>query len=83
MKEYTFRVKVEEDGDRWFAYCPLLQKYGAATWGNTYEEAYKHIEEVVQMVVEELIEDGEPIPESPIWEPDVPRDLQVQVKVAA
>jgi predicted RNase H-like HicB family nuclease len=29
------------------------------------EEAFKHIQEVVQMVVEELVEEGEKIPEVP------------------
>jgi predicted RNase H-like HicB family nuclease len=63
MKTYVFRVVVEPDEDRWSAYCPALRKYAATTWGNTQEEALKHIREVVQMVVEELSEDGEPIPE--------------------
>ncbi|MCZ6680593.1 MAG: hypothetical protein O7E52_25455 [Candidatus Poribacteria bacterium] len=64
MKTYAFKVMVESDDDRWHAYCPKLEKYGAATWGRTKEEALKHIHEVVEMVVEELIEDGVPIPES-------------------
>ena len=65
MKTYTFKVVVEPDDDRWHAYCPALEQYGAATWGNTKEAALKHIQEVVQMVVEELIEDGITIPEGP------------------
>jgi predicted RNase H-like HicB family nuclease len=63
MKTYVFRVVIEPDEDRWSAYCPALLTYSAVTWGNTQEEALKHIQEVVQMVVEELLEDGEPIPE--------------------
>lgn len=63
MKTYVFRVVIEPDEDRWSAHCPALLAYGAATWGNTQEEALKHIQEVVQMVVEELLEDGDPIPE--------------------
>jgi predicted RNase H-like HicB family nuclease len=63
MKTYVFRVVIEPDEDRWSAHCPALLTYGAATWGNTQEEALKHIQEVVQMVIEELLEDGEPIPE--------------------
>ena len=62
MKTYTFRVVVEPDEDRWFACCPALEGLGAATWGYTREEALKNINEVLQMVVAELIEDGEPIP---------------------
>lgn len=62
LRSYTFKVVVEPDGDRWHAYCPALADHGAATWGNTKEEALKHIEEVVQMVVEELAEEGTTIP---------------------
>ena len=65
MKTYTFKVIVEPDEDRWFAYCPALQEYGAATWGYTREEALKHINEVVQMVISELREDQIAIPTSP------------------
>ena len=63
MTTYIFKVVVEPDEDKWSAYCPALLKQGAATWGNTEEEALRHIHEVVQMVVQTLLEDGEPIPE--------------------
>ena len=59
---HTFRVVVEPDADVWHAYCPALNSYGAATWGNTREEALRHIREVVGMVVAELREDGEAVP---------------------
>ncbi len=65
LKTYTFKVVIEPDDDRWHAYCPALEKYGAATWGNTKEEALKHVREVVQMVVDELSEEGTAIPETP------------------
>jgi predicted RNase H-like HicB family nuclease len=63
VKTYVFHVVVEPDEDRWHAYCPALEHLGAATWGTTREEALKHINEVVEMVVKESIEDGEPVPE--------------------
>ena len=63
MKTYIFRVVVEPNEDRWSAHCPALEHLGAATWGYTREEALKHIDEVVHMIVAELIEEGEPIPE--------------------
>ncbi|MBI1923005.1 type II toxin-antitoxin system HicB family antitoxin [Candidatus Poribacteria bacterium] len=81
MKTYAFKVVVEPDEDRWFAYCPTLEKYGAATWGYTKEEALKHIREVVEMVVEELIEDGELIPESPQEEVTVFPESRVAVTI--
>lgn len=61
-RSYNFRVVIEPDEDRWFAYCPALEKYAAATWGNTYEEAYQNIQQVIQMVIDEFIEDGTPLP---------------------
>ena len=60
---YSFKVVVEPDDDAWHAYCPALMAYGAATWGTTREEALEHIREVVEMVVAELREDGETIPD--------------------
>jgi len=81
MKTYTFKVVVEPDEDRWHAYCPALEQYGAATWGNTREEALKHIQEVVQMVIEELAEDGIPIPEGPRSDVQVFQDTRVAVTV--
>ena len=81
MKTYTFKVVVEPDEDRWHAHCPALEQYGAATWGNTYEEALKHIQEVVQMVIEELAEDGIPIPGGPPSDVQVFQDTRVAVTV--
>ena len=81
MRTYTFRVVVEPDEDRWHAYCPALEQYGAATWGATREEALKHIHEVIEMVIEELAEDGVPIPEGPKEEVEVSSDARVAVTV--
>jgi predicted RNase H-like HicB family nuclease len=58
-----------------------LERYGAATWGNTHEEALKHIQEVVQMIIEELAEDGIPIPEGPRSDVQVFQDTRVAVTV--
>jgi predicted RNase H-like HicB family nuclease len=63
MKTSVFRLVIEPDEDRWSGSCPALRQYAATTWGHTQEEALQHIREVVQLVVEELLEDREPIPE--------------------
>jgi predicted RNase H-like HicB family nuclease len=63
VKTYIFKVVLEPDDNTWHVYCPALLTLGGATWGRTKEEALKHIQEVVQMIVEELKEEGEPIPE--------------------
>ena len=64
MKSYVFPVALEPDGDAWRASVPELETKGAATWGKTKDQALRNIQEVVQMVVEELIEDGDPVPSS-------------------
>ncbi len=64
MKSYIFRVVVEPDEDVWRAYVPELEQKGAATWGHTKDEALKNIQEVAHMVIEGLLEDGEPLPQS-------------------
>jgi len=63
VKTYIFKVVLEPDDNTWHVYCPALLKLGGATWGRTQEEALKHMQEVVQLIVEELKEEGEPIPE--------------------
>lgn len=72
---------MEADEDRWRAYCPVLERQGASTWGDTKEEAVKHIEEVVKMVVESLIEHGEPVPEGPSDQVQVSIEPRVAVTV--
>ena len=62
VKSYVFPVVVEPDEDVWRAYVPELEAKGAATWGTTKDEAIKNIQEVAQMVIEELLEDGESLP---------------------
>lgn len=62
MKSYVYRVVLEEHEGRWHAAVPQLERKGAATWGHTRDEALRNIQEVLQMIVEELTEDREPIP---------------------
>jgi predicted RNase H-like HicB family nuclease len=61
---YTFKVVIEPDDDRWYAYCPALVERGGATWGATPEEALANLEAVAKMVVASLIEHGEAITEA-------------------
>jgi predicted RNase H-like HicB family nuclease len=70
VKSYSFKVVLEddffEDGTPAYrAYVPILEEKGASTWGKTKEEALHNIQEVVEMVVEDMKEVGEPIPEEP------------------
>lgn len=81
MQSYAFRVVVEPDEDRWHAYCPALEDRGAATWGESQDEALRHIREVVEMVVQELIKDGEPLPQEPLEDVQVFAEPRVLVTV--
>ncbi len=81
MKAYTFKVVVEPDEDRWHAYCPALESQGASTWGHTKEEALKHIDEVVQLVVESMVEQGEPLPEESTQDVQITVEPRVTVNV--
>jgi predicted RNase H-like HicB family nuclease len=62
MKSYVFTVKIEPDADAWRAYVPELEARGAATWGQTRQEALQHMHEVLEMVLEDLLEAGEALP---------------------
>ena len=72
LKSYTFRVVLEKDKwpdepDEkavWRIYVPALESRGAATWGHTREEALKNMQEVLHIVIEEMIQDGESLPSS-------------------
>jgi predicted RNase H-like HicB family nuclease len=76
IKIYSFKVVLEPDEDvlgnpAWHAYCPALVDIGAATSGRTRDEALKNINEVLHMIVAELIEEGQSIPEGRIGEVEV------------
>lgn len=67
MKSYVFKVVVEEDTfddgrPGYAAYCPALDEFGAYTWGDTREQALERIQEAVKLIVDEMIEEGRPIP---------------------
>ena len=81
MKTYVFKVIVEPDEDRWFAYSPALKDKGGASWGYTKEEALRNIKEVIQMTVEGMTEHGEQIPEGPEEEVKVFTEPEVAVTV--
>jgi predicted RNase H-like HicB family nuclease len=88
MKTYNFKVVVEPDEDfegnpsGWHAYCPALESLGGSTWGETREEALKHINEVVHMIVEEFVEEGRPLPEGPADSVEVSEISQQEPRIA-
>lgn len=78
MTFFRFPVEVVSDEDAWLARVPELETIGAATWGRTCEEALRHMQEVMEMIVEEFLEPGKGIPQAEIQ----PDKQTVTVKVA-
>jgi predicted RNase H-like HicB family nuclease len=60
MPTYQFTVVIEPDEERFHAYVPALP--GCHTFGDTLDEARANIAEAVQVHVESMQQDGEPIP---------------------
>lgn len=87
MKTYNFRVVIEPDEDfdgnpsGWHAYCPALKAQGATTWGETETEALKNIDDVIHLVIESMLEHGEPIPEEPADQVEVTVEPRVAITV--
>ena len=65
MKTHEFRVVIEPDEDRWIAFCPELVEKGVSTRGYSREEASKNFPDVLEMVIDDLLELGMPIPVPP------------------
>ncbi len=72
VTSYTFKVVLESDKwpDEpdtravWRAYIPLLP--GAHAWGETPQQALEHLQDAVDLLIEDMIERGEPIPAEPV-----------------
>lgn len=60
MKTYQFTVVIEPDEEAFHAFAPALP--GCHTFGMTVDEARANIAEAMELHIEGLQEDGEPIP---------------------
>ena len=58
-----------------------MLRYAATSWGDTQEEALRNIQEVIEMIVKELAEDKEAIPEEPVEEVTVSTEPRVAVTI--
>ncbi len=54
MRKKSIKIIIEQDEDKWHAYCPMLEEKGASTYGNTLDEAFKNIKEVLYMTLENM-----------------------------
>ncbi len=60
LRTFVYRVKIVPDENTFFADVPALP--ACYSWGYTYEEAVKNVKISIQLCLEVLSEDGEPIP---------------------
>lgn len=66
--DYSFTILVEpNDPDGYLVTCPALP--GLVTEGDTLDEAYEMAKDAVQLYLESLIADGQPIPQDKITMP--------------
>ncbi len=63
MKFYNFIIVIEEeeDGEGYYAYSPNLP--GCYSNGKTVEETRRNMREAMQLHLETLLENGEPVPQ--------------------
>ena len=72
MKTYLFKVVLEKDkwpdepeeNAVWRAYVPALS--AAHAWGDTAQEALDNLRNAVDLILEDLLEQGDLIPEEPV-----------------
>jgi predicted RNase H-like HicB family nuclease len=60
MTIYQFTVVIEPDEDGFHAYVPALP--GCHTFGDTLDEARANVVEAMELHIESMQQDGEPIP---------------------
>jgi predicted RNase H-like HicB family nuclease len=60
MTIYQFTVVIEPDEDGFHAYVPALP--GCHTFGDTIDEARTNVVEAMELHLESMQQDGEPIP---------------------
>jgi predicted RNase H-like HicB family nuclease len=60
MAVYNFTVVIEPDEQGFHAYVPALP--GCHTFGDTIDEAHVNILEALELRLQSMLEDGEPVP---------------------
>jgi antitoxin HicB len=65
-KHYTYRIIIEPDGKAFHGYVPALP--GCHTCGKTVAETKNHLQEAIELYLEDLVANGEEIPEDQSFE---------------
>jgi predicted RNase H-like HicB family nuclease len=74
----TYPIVLVQEEDKWWAYIPDLP--GVYGLGNTVEEAKKDIASALELYIEDVREEGKPIPTSHVKKLDTDH---IQIEVAA
>ncbi len=62
MKSFTYRIIIEPDENNTFhGFVPTLP--GCHTWGTSLQEVKKNLKEAMELYVQDMIEQGETVPE--------------------
>jgi predicted RNase H-like HicB family nuclease len=77
----TNSLSIEQHSDGYLTYFPALEGYN--TWGKTYEEAIKHVEETLTLYLESFDELGKSIPEERGLKQPVSLGVTVRIPVIA
>lgn len=66
--KYTIIVQWSDEDQCYVVSLPEFENvFQPCTHGDTYEEAVKNAQEVLKMLIESALEDGEPLPEPKTW----------------
>ena len=65
MKAYKFLAEIERDEEEWLVRCPAMERYGGFAGGDTKEEAWSLLQEILRANIETMLELGMPVPEEP------------------
>ena len=75
--DYILHEPTENEGWMYHAEIPAIQ--GCRAWGDTPEETLRELADVARMMIEVLIEDGEPLPQALIPSSNYRGNLTVTV----
>ena len=77
----TYTLSIEKHPDGYLAYFPALP--GCHTWGNTYEVAVRNAEEALELYLETLVANGDPIPDDQTTNEPVSLGITVRSQVVS
>ncbi len=65
MNAYRYLAEIKRDKGEWLVCCPTMERYGGFAGGDTKEEAWDLLGEILTANIETMLELGMPVPEEP------------------